>query len=105
MVYGLPAGGREVLRYTDLLIETQKADNRGVVITSINEVLRISLEQWRITEDPRFLELILRATDRLTKLLKLTEGEGSQVIEGLDTEQLVDRVKRDLAVLEERMGD
>lgn len=93
----------EARRYTDAVINAEKADNRGVVIASCREVLKISLEQWRITEDPRFLEMILRAGDRLTKLLKLTDAEGPEVLESLDTEQLVDRVKRDLAVLEERM--
>lgn len=104
MAYGLPSGGRDVLRYTDRLIESSKPDNRAVVIASINEVLKISLDQWRITEDPRYLELILRATDRLTKLLRLSEAEGPVVVEGLDTATLVDVVRRDLLELEARLG-
>ena len=101
---GVPPGGQVVLRYTDLLINQDKADNRGVVIQAVKEVMKTSLDQWRITEDPRFLELVLRSTDRLTKLLKLDEPEGPKVIEQSDPEELVRKVRADLLELEARLS-
>lgn len=102
---GLPPGGQDVLRYTDLLINQEKADNRGAVIHAVKEVMKTSLDQWRITEDPRFLELVLRSTDRLTKLLRLDEPEGPVVVEQADPEVLIQRVKADLLELESRLQE
>lgn len=102
---GLPPGGREVLRYTDLMIQTEKADNRGVVIGAIRGVLEAARDQWRITEDPRYLELILRATDRLVRLLELSSPEVPVLDAATDPKVLVDRVRRDLVELEARMGE
>lgn len=101
--FGLPVNGAQVLRYTDKLIEEHKADNRGVVIDAIRAVLVTSQEQWRITEDPRFLEMILRATDRLTRLLKLEAPQAQAVPEAVGTQELVSRVRADLLALEGRM--
>lgn len=101
----LPPGGREVLRYTDLMIQTEKADNRGVVIGAIRGVLEAARDQWRITEDPRYLELILRATDRLVRLLELSSPEVPVLDAATDPKVLVDRVRRDLVELESRMSE
>ncbi len=96
----------EVLGYTDLLIERDKAANRKVIIDSLQAILETSMQQWRVAEDPRFLELAMRATDRLTKLLRLDQPEGavSQGSDGPDVPALVSAVRRDLAALESRMG-
>lgn len=102
---GFPQWARDVVAYTDQMVQADKANNRGVVVASCREVLKISMDHWRITEDPRFLELALRAGDRLTKLLALTEPEGPKVLEGVDTETLIGKVQADLRELESRLQE
>jgi hypothetical protein len=101
--YGLPPGGSEVLSYTDLMIEADKAANRGLIIKALNSILETALSQWQMTEDPRFLELGLRATDRLSKLLRLADPEAQVATEAKDPGVLVAKVKKDLLELEARI--
>jgi len=103
--YGLPPGGKEVLSYTDLMIEADKAANRGLIVAALKSILETSLSQWQMTEDPRFLELGLRASDRIVKLLRLVEPEAQVVTEAKDPGVLVAKVKKDLLELEARIKE
>lgn len=102
---GVGGDGREVLRYTDLMIQSAKAENRGLVIQAVAGVLEAAREQWRVTEDPRYLELILRAADRLVKLGQLDTPEQNVTVVSVDPAALVAQVQRDLAALEARAQD
>jgi hypothetical protein len=105
--FARPLPGSDVTPLSDLLIEASKATNRGIVAAMYQQVMATSLDQWRVAEDPRFLELAMRAGDRLVKLLRLDQPEGavSQGDGGPDVAVLVSAVRRDLAALEARMGE
>jgi hypothetical protein len=103
----LPWNVRHVEPVTDARIEADKAANRGLVVDRLLGILQICSEEAQATGDPRYLDLEIRAIDRLARILRLHEPQ-QQELKGspeLDRLRMVTTVAAGLDELAAKIGE
>lgn len=98
--------GVQSAELTDEAIERGKAANRGLVAEQLARIVRVC-ERFE-DDDPRYLEIHLRAIDRFARLARVFEAEVSSDKRSgdLDRGRLVSKALADLDALEAKVrGD
>lgn len=89
---------------TDSAVEAGKAANRALIVNQLARIVAVC-ERFE-DDDPRYLEIHLRAIDRFARIARVFEPEAPKSRSGdLDRERLVTKALADLDALEAKVRD